>query len=157
MGHVDHYVQLADRWVCFFGEFLYLYCVNILYQGLLDMHSILRNPNQDRFIGHLCTQRFLKFTSDVSNNLINNISTAPQWERPQPGAPMGHSWGRVPAKASPIIPATTASKPMPARASRPSASRWRASRPSASGAHGVTSCRSSVTEVFEVDGGGEFI
>ena len=135
----DANLLLADRWLCFFGEFLYLFAVNILYQGLLDLHSILRNPLQDRHIGHICTQRFLKFTSDVSNNLINNVNTAPAWERPQPGVPH-HAWGRIPAKAA--VPSD----------------QFTAMTNGKTGQHEMSHrYSSSVAEIFEIDGGGEFV
>ena len=97
----DENEAFMERLVCFFAELLYLFCVNILYQGLLDVHSMLRNPNQDRYIGHLCTQKFLKFTFDVSNNLVHNLESKPQWQRQQHGAPTdSDAWGRQAARPS---------------------------------------------------------
>jgi hypothetical protein len=89
---------IYERVACYMANLLYLFCINVLYQGLLDIHSLLRNPNQDRFIGHLCTQRFLKFTHDVSGNLVRNLDTRPQWQRPH--QQKDKAWGRQPATSS---------------------------------------------------------
>ena len=90
----DH-AMLGERIFCVIMELLYLPMINILYQGLLDVHSMLRNPNQDRHIGHLCTQKFLKFTSDVSHNLVLNMDTMPKWQRTS-----AEQWRRQPAFAA---------------------------------------------------------
>ena len=95
---------LTERLLVVALEICYLFVINLLYQGLLDLHSILRNPNQDKYIGHLCTRRFLNFTSEVSHNLINNVDRKPQWRRPMgltgAEAPKPETWGRMAARES---------------------------------------------------------
>lgn len=59
--------------VVFASMILYVLVCNLAYQGLLELHSILCNPNGDKYIGHLPTPNFLEFTKKVTNNMISNI------------------------------------------------------------------------------------
>lgn len=44
---------------------------NLFYQGLLDLHGILYNPNQGMLLGHLPVLNFLGFVKTVSYDLIH--------------------------------------------------------------------------------------
>lgn len=50
---------------------------NFMWQGMLDLHAMLRNPNQGVLVGHMPTKIFLTFTKDVCENCIDLLDKAP--------------------------------------------------------------------------------
>jgi hypothetical protein len=50
----------------------YVSITNFLYQGLLDLHSLLKDPNKDEHCGHMPTASFVKFTKDGRCNCISS-------------------------------------------------------------------------------------
>lgn len=48
-----------------------------LYQGLLDLHGALYNPNAGILLGHLPSINFMDFVKDVSNHLDSENQTLP--------------------------------------------------------------------------------
>lgn len=51
--------------------------MNFAWQGMLDLHAMLRNPNQGKLVGHMPTPVFLDFTKRVCYNTVEYLSTAP--------------------------------------------------------------------------------
>ncbi|CAK0894463.1 unnamed protein product [Prorocentrum cordatum] len=62
---------------CWIGQHLQLFLSNFLYQGLLDLHGHLYNPNSGDLLGHLPVVNFLDFVKTVSENLIDKNSSLP--------------------------------------------------------------------------------
>lgn len=48
-----------------------------LYQGLLDLHGALYNPNAGSYLGHLPALNFMSFVKDVTNHLVSENDTLP--------------------------------------------------------------------------------
>lgn len=48
-----------------------------LYQGLLDLHGALYNPNSGIFLGHLPALNFMDFVRDVTEHLVSENETLP--------------------------------------------------------------------------------
>ena len=59
------------------GRIVLLVITNTLFQGLLDLHSLLRNPNRAQLCGHMPTELFLDFTKRVTTNLIEKLDERP--------------------------------------------------------------------------------
>merc|ERR1719163_496275 len=45
---------------------------NYLYQGLLDLHGALYNPNSGQLVGHLPAVNFMDFVRAVTEDLLKN-------------------------------------------------------------------------------------
>jgi hypothetical protein len=49
---------------------MYISVTNFIYQGLLDLHSMLKDPNKDEQCGHMPTSSFVKFTKDGKRRIF---------------------------------------------------------------------------------------
>ena len=59
------------------GRVALLVITNTLFQGLLDLHSLLRHPNRAQLCGHMPTELFLDFTRRVTTNLVEKLDERP--------------------------------------------------------------------------------
>merc|ERR1711879_426929 len=50
---------------------------NYLFQGLLDLHGALYNPNSGVFLGHLPALNFMNFVQNVTQHLVSENDSLP--------------------------------------------------------------------------------
>merc|ERR1712107_759709 len=61
--------DLNSHWVTFLRVHFELLFYNYLFQGLLDLHGILYNPNSGSLLGHMPAINFLDFVQRVTEDL----------------------------------------------------------------------------------------
>lgn len=64
-------IDANGTWVATLIPQLDLLLQSFLFQGLLDLHGLLYNPNQGLLLGHLPVVNFLAFVQNVTNALLN--------------------------------------------------------------------------------------
>jgi hypothetical protein len=67
----------APKLTCYIGFHAKLFLSNLLYQGMLDLHGLLYNPNSGDEIGHLPVVNFLEFVNKVSGDLVEHNEELP--------------------------------------------------------------------------------
>jgi hypothetical protein len=65
------------RWIMFL-ECLEIWFTVWIYQALLDLYMLLRNPNQGKLAGHMPVPDFLQFTEAVTYEMLQTQETAPR-------------------------------------------------------------------------------
>jgi hypothetical protein len=65
------------RWIMFV-ECLEIWFTVWIYQALLDLYMLLRNPNQGKLAGHMPVPDFLQFTEAVTYEMLQTQETAPR-------------------------------------------------------------------------------
>jgi len=69
--------SLNDWWGAMIAVVMNVLMMNFAWQGMLDLHAMLRNPNQGKLVGHMPTPVFLDFTKRVCFNTVEYLSSAP--------------------------------------------------------------------------------
>merc|ERR1711920_1037040 len=68
---------VSHDWYFYLGFHGQLFLTNLMYQGLLDLHGHLYNPNSGDKLGHLPTINFLDFVKTVSEDLLEKNKDLP--------------------------------------------------------------------------------
>lgn len=73
----EHGLLWGEDWAAHFLGFGYLFFLNFLFQGLLDLHGVLFSPNEGIEVSHLPADNFLAFVESVTTALVANNQTLP--------------------------------------------------------------------------------